>query len=178
MYEWPAKHSAFIPYFISMILGRPDRMKGLEIVQTSDNRKFEENDLAKWAPPSPRYPFQQLCRGTRNNDNLPQAIISDSTGRSSIMASQPKVITGEMTTSGRRRIAAEFFKTMSAPTEKWDDPVINVGASASAAKELEYFGELQSCKVGIEACPSVHHRGRELQLCFACVGKPFLRATR
>jgi hypothetical protein len=32
-----------------------------------------------------------------------------------------------MTTSGRRRIAAEFFKNMSAPAEKWDDPVINAG---------------------------------------------------
>jgi hypothetical protein len=32
-----------------------------------------------------------------------------------------------MTRSGRRRIATEFFKDMSAPAGKWDDPVINVG---------------------------------------------------
>jgi hypothetical protein len=31
-----------------------------------------------------------------------------------------------MTTSGRRRIAAEFFKNMPAPAGKWDDPVINM----------------------------------------------------
>jgi transposase len=28
---------------------------------------------------------------------------------------------------------------------------------------LEYFGELPLCLVGIEACPSAHHWGRELQ---------------
>src|SRR6202051_1037627 len=33
----------------------------------------------------------------------------------------------------------------------------------SRAKVLEYFGELPSCMVGIEACPSAHHWGRELQ---------------
>ena len=32
-----------------------------------------------------------------------------------------------MTTSGRRRIAAEFFKNMSAPAGKSDNPVINAG---------------------------------------------------
>ena len=31
------------------------------------------------------------------------------------------------------------------------------------AKVLEYFGELSKCLVGIEACPSAHHWGRELQ---------------
>lgn len=31
------------------------------------------------------------------------------------------------------------------------------------AKVLEYFGELSPCLVGIEACPSAHHWGRELQ---------------
>src|SRR5258708_32499954 len=31
------------------------------------------------------------------------------------------------------------------------------------AKVLEYFGELPPCLVGIEACPSAHHWGRELQ---------------
>jgi hypothetical protein len=39
---------------ISMILGRPDRMKVLEIVRSWDNRKFEGIDLAKWVPSSPR----------------------------------------------------------------------------------------------------------------------------
>src|SRR3979411_1514678 len=33
----------------------------------------------------------------------------------------------------------------------------------SRAKVLEYFGELPPCLVGIEACPSAHHWGRELQ---------------
>ena len=30
-------------------------------------------------------------------------------------------------------------------------------------KVLEHFGELPPCLVGIEACPSAHHWGRELQ---------------
>jgi transposase len=33
----------------------------------------------------------------------------------------------------------------------------------SRAKVLEYFGELPPCLVGIEACPSAHHWGRELE---------------
>jgi transposase len=33
----------------------------------------------------------------------------------------------------------------------------------SRVKVLEYFGELPPCLVGIEACPSAHHWGRELQ---------------
>jgi len=33
----------------------------------------------------------------------------------------------------------------------------------SRAKMLEYFGDLPPCLVGIEACPSAHHWGRELQ---------------
>ena len=33
----------------------------------------------------------------------------------------------------------------------------------SRAKLVEYFGELPPCLVGIEACPSAHHWGRELQ---------------
>src|SRR6516165_2466137 len=33
----------------------------------------------------------------------------------------------------------------------------------SRAKVLEYFGGLPRCVVGIEACPSAHHWGRELQ---------------
>src|SRR6201990_154585 len=33
----------------------------------------------------------------------------------------------------------------------------------SRAKVLEYFGGLPRCLVGIEACPSAHHWGRELQ---------------
>src|ERR1700689_1370414 len=34
----------------------------------------------------------------------------------------------------------------------------------SRAKMLEFFTELPPCLVGIEACPSAHHWGRELQL--------------
>ena len=33
----------------------------------------------------------------------------------------------------------------------------------SRAKMLEFFAELPPCLVGIEACPSAHHWGRELQ---------------
>src|ERR1700751_5480254 len=33
----------------------------------------------------------------------------------------------------------------------------------SRAEVLEYFGGLPRCLVGIEACPSAHHWGRELQ---------------
>ncbi len=33
----------------------------------------------------------------------------------------------------------------------------------SRSKVLEFFAELQPCLVGIEACPSAHHWGRELQ---------------
>ena len=33
----------------------------------------------------------------------------------------------------------------------------------SRSKMLEFFGELPPCLVGIEACPSAHHWGRELQ---------------
>jgi len=34
----------------------------------------------------------------------------------------------------------------------------------SRAKMLEFFADLPACLVGIEACPSAHHWGRELQL--------------
>ena len=34
----------------------------------------------------------------------------------------------------------------------------------SRAKILEFFADLPPCLVGIEACPSAHHWGRELQL--------------
>jgi transposase len=33
----------------------------------------------------------------------------------------------------------------------------------SRSKMLEYFGDLPPCLIGIEACPSAHHWGRELQ---------------
>src|SRR4051812_33443638 len=33
----------------------------------------------------------------------------------------------------------------------------------SRAKVLQYLGDLPRCLVGIEACPSAHHGGRELQ---------------
>ena len=32
----------------------------------------------------------------------------------------------------------------------------------SRPKVLEYFGELPPCLIGIDACPSAHHCGREL----------------
>src|SRR5712672_4708564 len=40
---------------------------------------------------------------------------------------------------------------------------ITIRKRVSRAKVLEYFGELPPCLVGIEACPSAHHWGRELQ---------------
>src|SRR5471032_1741011 len=33
----------------------------------------------------------------------------------------------------------------------------------SRSKMLEFFADLPPCLVGIEACPSAHHWGRELQ---------------
>ena len=33
----------------------------------------------------------------------------------------------------------------------------------SRAKLLEFFADLPPCLVGMEACPSAHHWGRELQ---------------
>jgi transposase len=47
-------------------------------------------------------------------------------------------------------------------------PGVDAGAvvirkRVSRAKVLEYFGALPPCLVGIEACPSAHHWGRELQ---------------
>ena len=33
----------------------------------------------------------------------------------------------------------------------------------SRTKMIEFFTDLPSCLVGIEACPSAHHWGRELQ---------------
>src|SRR6267154_5057388 len=40
---------------------------------------------------------------------------------------------------------------------------ITIRKRIGRAKVLEYFGELPPCLVGIEACPSAHHWGRELQ---------------
>jgi transposase len=41
--------------------------------------------------------------------------------------------------------------------------VVVIRKRISRAKVLEYFGELPPCLIGIEACPSAHHWGRELQ---------------
>lgn len=41
--------------------------------------------------------------------------------------------------------------------------VVVIRKRVSRAKVLEHFGELSPCLVGIEACPSAHHWGRELQ---------------
>ena len=40
---------------------------------------------------------------------------------------------------------------------------VTIRKRISRARVLEYFGELPPCLVGIEACPSAHHWGRELQ---------------
>jgi transposase len=41
--------------------------------------------------------------------------------------------------------------------------LVTIRKRIGRAKVLEYFGELPPCLVGIEACPSAHHWGRELQ---------------
>src|SRR3954470_7561973 len=41
--------------------------------------------------------------------------------------------------------------------------VVLIRKRISRAKGLDYFGGLPRCLVGIEACPSAHHWGRELQ---------------
>src|SRR3954452_17749644 len=41
--------------------------------------------------------------------------------------------------------------------------VVLIRKRISRAKVLEYFRDLPHCLVGIEACPSAHHWGRELQ---------------
>src|SRR5262252_5753527 len=43
------------------------------------------------------------------------------------------------------------------------DGIVVIRKRVSRAKVLEYFGGLARCLVGIEACPSAHHWGRELQ---------------
>ncbi len=40
---------------------------------------------------------------------------------------------------------------------------LDIAKSVFHARVLEYFGKLSPCLVGIEACPSAHHWGRELQ---------------
>jgi hypothetical protein len=46
-----------------MISDWPDRMNGLEIVRTSGNGRFEEIDLAKRVPSSPRYLLSNSVSG-------------------------------------------------------------------------------------------------------------------
>src|SRR3974390_3234051 len=45
-----------------------------------------------------------------------------------------------------------------------DAGAVVIRKRVSRARVLEYFGELPPCLIGIEACPSAHHWGRELQL--------------
>jgi transposase len=40
---------------------------------------------------------------------------------------------------------------------------VGIRKRISRSKVLEFFAELRPCLVGIEACPSAHHWGRELQ---------------
>jgi transposase len=44
-----------------------------------------------------------------------------------------------------------------------DTGTVVIRKRISRAKVLEFFGNLSSCLVGIEACPSAHHWSRELQ---------------
>jgi len=43
-----------------------------------------------------------------------------------------------------------------------DAGTVLIRKRVSRAKVLEFFAELPPCLVGIEACPSAHHWGREL----------------
>ena len=43
-----------------------------------------------------------------------------------------------------------------------DAGAVVIRKRVSRAKMLEFFAELPPCLVGIEACPSAHHWGREL----------------
>src|SRR3974390_3864350 len=45
-----------------------------------------------------------------------------------------------------------------------DAGAVVIRKRVSVARVLECFGELPPCLIGIEACPSAHHWGRELQL--------------
>jgi transposase len=40
---------------------------------------------------------------------------------------------------------------------------VGIRKRISRSKVLEFFADLPSCLIGIEACPSAHHWGRELQ---------------
>src|SRR5271154_4865939 len=42
------------------------------------------------------------------------------------------------------------------------DGVVVIRKRVSRAKMLEFFADLPACLVGMEACPSAHHWGREL----------------
>src|ERR1700722_541964 len=42
------------------------------------------------------------------------------------------------------------------------DGAVMIRKRVSRSKMLEFFAELPPCLVGIEACPSAHHWGREL----------------
>lgn len=44
-----------------------------------------------------------------------------------------------------------------------DAGAVTIRKRISRAKMLEFFADLAPCLVGIEACPSAHHWGRELQ---------------
>src|ERR1700676_4147906 len=65
---------------------------------------------------------------------------------------------GEVTTIGLD-IAKSVFQVHGADVAG----AVVIRKRISRAKVLEYFGDLPPCLVGIEACPSAHHWGRELQ---------------
>ena len=65
---------------------------------------------------------------------------------------------GEVTTIGMD-IAKSVFQVHGVDA----GGLITIGKRIGRAKVLEYFGELPPCLVRIEACPSAHHWGRELQ---------------
>src|SRR5450631_3586267 len=44
-----------------------------------------------------------------------------------------------------------------------DAGTVLIRKRVSRAKVLEFFAELPPCLIGIEACPSAHHWGRDLQ---------------
>ena len=73
---------------------------------------------------------------------------------------------GEVSTLGLD-IAKSVFQVRGVDIAGW----VMIRKRVSRAKVLEYFGELPRCLVGIEACPSAHHWGRELQALGHTVGE-------
>ena len=65
---------------------------------------------------------------------------------------------GEVTTIGLD-IAKSVFQVHGVD----DAGAVTIRKRIGRSKVLEFFANLPSCLIGIEACPAAHHWGRELQ---------------